>query len=64
MEVRCTWACLGLAQNQRSQLVLPVIYRKDARMIHEYQCNAWGAKSGKMHNLPILTPSSHLLLYP
>jgi hypothetical protein len=26
-----------------------VIYRKDARMSHEYQCNAWGAKSGKMH---------------
>jgi hypothetical protein len=44
--------------------VLRVIYRKDARMSHEYQCNAWGAKSGKMHNLPILTSSSHLLLYP
>jgi hypothetical protein len=29
--------------------VLHVIYRKDARMSHEYQCNAWGAKSDKMH---------------
>jgi hypothetical protein len=45
--------------------VLRVIYRKDARMSNEYQCDAWGgAKSGKMHNLPILISSSHLLLYP
>jgi hypothetical protein len=29
--------------------MLRVIYRKDARMSHEHQCNAWGAKSGKMH---------------
>jgi hypothetical protein len=29
--------------------VLRMIYRKDARMSHEHQCNAWGAKSGKMH---------------
>jgi hypothetical protein len=29
--------------------VLRVIYRKDARMSHEHQCNAWSAKSGKMH---------------
>jgi hypothetical protein len=28
--------------------VLRVIYRKDARMSHEYQCNAWGANSDKM----------------
>jgi hypothetical protein len=40
------------------------VYHKDARMSHEYQCNDWGAKSGKMHNLPILNSSSHLLLYP
>jgi hypothetical protein len=47
--------------------MLRVIYRKDAHMSHECQCNPWGAKSDKMllkHNLPILTSSSHLLLYP
>jgi hypothetical protein len=29
--------------------VLHMIYRKDARMSHEYQCNAWGVKSDMMH---------------
>jgi hypothetical protein len=29
--------------------VLHVICRKDAHMSHGYQCNAWGAKRGKMH---------------
>jgi hypothetical protein len=29
--------------------VLCVIYHKDARMSHEYQCNAWGVKSDMMH---------------
>jgi hypothetical protein len=33
--------------------VLHVIYRKDARMSHEYQCNACGAKSGKMYTCTI-----------
>jgi hypothetical protein len=31
------------------ETVLRVIYRKDARMSHEYQCNAWGVKSDEMH---------------
>jgi hypothetical protein len=33
--------------------MLRVIYRKDAQMSHEYQCNAWDAKSDKMHTCTI-----------
>jgi hypothetical protein len=33
--------------------LLYVIYHKDAGMSHEYQCNAWAAKSGKMHTCTI-----------
>jgi hypothetical protein len=35
------------------EFVLYVIYRKDARMSHEYQCNAWGVKSDMMHTCTI-----------
>jgi hypothetical protein len=27
-----------------------VAYRSYARMRHNHKCNAWGAKSNKMHN--------------
>jgi hypothetical protein len=29
---------------------LRVVYRKYANMRHQHNYNAWGAKSGKMHN--------------
>jgi hypothetical protein len=66
MVVRCTGACLGPARGYRPRQVLAprvllcVIYRKDASMSHEYQCNAWGVKSDMMHTCAQIT---HTNLY-
>jgi hypothetical protein len=58
MVVRCTGLALVLLEvngldwcwlRRFLESMLRVIYRKDACMSHEHQCNAWGAKNGKMH---------------
>jgi hypothetical protein len=57
--VRCTGACLGLARSHRPRLVLAlgvprVLAPRGQSQICKYEkphkCNAWGAKSDKMHN--------------
>jgi hypothetical protein len=56
--VRCTGACLGLARSYRPRLVLAptaplVLAPCGLSQICKYEtlhkCNAWGAKSGKLH---------------
>jgi hypothetical protein len=58
MVVRCTGLALVLLmftgfdrcwRRGFLESVLCVIYRKDSRMSHEYQCNAWGVKSNMIH---------------
>jgi hypothetical protein len=75
--VRCTEACLGLAHSQCPRLVLSPeaprvlaprdLSQKNATMSH--YINAMNGvqrviRCMLMHNLPILTSFSHLLLYP
>jgi hypothetical protein len=43
--------------------VLRVIYRQDARMGHEYQSNAGGARSDKMHACTIYPYQPLLAIY-
>jgi hypothetical protein len=59
MVVRYTGACLGLARSYRPRLVLVsafprILAPRGLSQICKYEtphkCNAWGAKSGKMHN--------------
>jgi hypothetical protein len=45
----CSPASTGAGTGGSSSPCFHVIYHKDARMSHEYQCNAWGVKSDMMH---------------
>jgi hypothetical protein len=77
MVVRCTGVCLGLTRSQRSRLVLApeaphVIAQHDLSQMCKHEPQNINAMHGVqraircmlMHNLPIITFSSHLLLYP